>query len=74
MKRRDINVELLRIIGCLIIVGVHTCLYQIVDDRADIGRTFISCLLADGVAIFWMITGFFLFSNKSYIKVLKHAL
>lgn len=74
MKKRDINVELIRIIACLIIVGVHTCLYQIVDDRADLGRTFISCLLADGVAVFWMITGFFLFRNHSYSKPIKHAL
>ncbi|MFQ6866632.1 hypothetical protein [Blautia sp.] len=58
--KRDSAVELLRLLGCLIVIGVHTCLGAMVNGNYDFSRTFIACLLADGVAIFWFITGFFL--------------
>lgn len=34
-------------------------------------RVFGSCFLADGVTVFWMITGFFMFGNRSYLTMLK---
>lgn len=72
--KRDPKVELMRIIACAIVVGTHTYLPSIVDGQADTGRVFISCLLADGVAVFWLINGFFLFKNKSYTSLLLHTL
>lgn len=68
--KRDAHVELARILACVIVVGVHVCLPQIVNDQPDLGRTFISCFLADGVAVFWLITGCFLFNNSSYVKLI----
>ena len=52
--KREAHVELARILACMIVVGVHVCLPQIVNDQPDLGRTFISCFLADGVAVFWL--------------------
>lgn len=70
--KRDSSVELGRVLACCIVIGVHICLPAFVQDSYyDISRIFISCLVADGVAIFWFITGFFLFKNVSYKKVLN---
>lgn len=71
--KRDPKVELMRIIACAIVIGVHTCLPSIVNGVPDTSRVFISCLLADGVAIFWLINGFFLFKNESYSRLMRHT-
>lgn len=71
--RRDAGVELLRLFACLIVVGVHTCLPAMSTGTVDTGRQFLGCMLADGVAMFWMITGFFLLHNSSYAKVLRRS-
>lgn len=71
---RNPAVELMRIFACLIVVGVHTCLSAVSDGDIDIGRQFIACLLADGVAVFWLIMGFFVFRNQDYRKLLVHTL
>lgn len=73
-KGKDVSVELLRIIGCLIVIGVHTCLSAYVDGVYDESRLYIACIFADGVAVFWLITGFFLFKNTSYVHLLKRTL
>lgn len=62
-KERDVSIELVRIIACLIIVGVHTLLSAQINGSYSNRRIFLSCLFADGVAIFWMISGCFLFQN-----------
>lgn len=67
---RDWGVELARIIGCLIVIGVHINLSATENGGYNPSRGLISCFLADGVAIFWLITGCFLFRNASYKKVL----
>ena len=72
-KKREYDIELARILASMIVVGVHVCLPQIVNNQPDPGRTFISCFLADGVAVFWLITGCFLFQNTSYGKLIKRT-
>ena len=71
--KRDSSVELSRIIGSLIVVGVHVCLPAFTEMGCDRSRLFISCLVADGVAVFWLITGCFLFQNTSYVKLIKRT-
>lgn len=71
--KRECDIELARILASMIVVGVHVCLPQIVNNQPDPGRTFISCFLADGVAVFWLITGCFLFQNTSYVKLIKRT-
>lgn len=72
VKQRDIAVEILRIVGCLLVVGTHTKLDLYVNGQPDFSRVFIYAVLADGVNIFWMILGFFCFNSKlTYIQQLK---
>lgn len=71
--KKDTSVELARLLACFIVIGVHTKLSVIGDCVGDFSRLYICCILADGVAVFWMITGFFLFQNTSYRKVLRHT-
>lgn len=54
----------------MIVVGVHTCLGTVVDGHQDVSRLYIACIFADGVAVFWLLMGFFLFNNKRYDKLL----
>ena len=70
--KKDSSVELLRVIGCFIVIGVHIPFSPIIDNTYDFSRTFIQCVLGDGVAIFWAITGCFLFKSL-YGKVLKRT-
>ncbi len=72
VKQRDITVEILRIVGCLIVVGTHTKLDLYVNGQPDFSRVFIYAILADGVNVFWMILGFFCFDSKlTYAQQLK---
>lgn len=70
-SKKDLNVELIRILACLIVIGTHCKLENVIEGVPQTGRIFISCLLGDGVALFWMITGFFIFSQSSYKKRTK---
>lgn len=71
--KRDPAVELMRILACLMVIGIHTALYALVDSQWILSRVFFNCIVADGVAVFFMITGFFLFQNKSYKNLLKRT-
>lgn len=74
VKERDITVEILRIIGCLLVVGTHTKLDLYVNGQPDFSRVFIYAILADGVNIFWMILGFFCFDSRlTYAQQLKQT-
>ena len=67
---RDVGIELTRVFACLVVIGVHTSLTDIVGGVYDPSRGLINCFLADGVAVFWLITGCFLFRNSSYKNTL----
>ena len=73
-NQRDAGVELARVFGCLIVVGIHTKLAARVGTSYEYGRILISCLFADGVAIFWFICGFFAFRSDDYARVLRRTL
>ena len=70
-KTRDYSVELFRLFGSFIVIGVHTCLPVFQNNALYLNRLFMACCFADGVAMFWMITGFFLYSESSYGKLLR---
>lgn len=74
-KQRDIAVELIRIIACLIVIGTHLALttYNIYEVQVDWSRLFTKSFLADGVGIFFLITGFFIANGRSYKKVLGNT-
>lgn len=55
--KRDAQAELYRVIGCLIVVAIH-CWQSRYGVDGSISSIAISCGLADGVAIFWLLSGF----------------
>ena len=63
IRKKNASVELLRIIAAIMVVGVHvnTGLYYF--DSLRKSGCLVSALVADGVAIFWMIMGFYLFNG-----------
>ena len=71
--KRNPSIELCRLLACLIVIGVHTSLSAAVNEHSwDTFRLFLNCLLADGVAIFFTITGAFI--NNDYCRLLKKTL
>ena len=72
--RRDPGVELARTLACLSVIGCHCWYGTSIAYAYDVSRNLISCLVADGVAIFWLITGCFLFNNYSYRKTMMRTL
>lgn len=74
-KQRDYRVELMRIIGCLIVIGVHTLPSAMISE-GEYSRSLVllSCIFGDGVAVFWIIGGFYLFRNYDYKKILKKTI
>lgn len=73
-KKRNVNVELARIIACLMVIAIHTELSVNPNGEWDPSRTLIAILIGDAVAIFWMITGAFLFEGKTdYKRVLART-
>ena len=74
-KQRDYRVELMRIVGCLIVIGVHTLPSAMIGEgEYSKSLVLLSCFLGDGVAVFWIICGFYLFRNYDYKKVLKRTI
>ena len=69
-NKRDPAIELARIIGCLIVIGVHTLIGYEHEDGWDTSLLFLGMIFADGVAIFWVITGAFLYNNTNYKRLL----
>lgn len=75
IRERDITTEVMRIMGCLIVIGTHIKLSDYVGGMPDYGRIFISCIVSDGVAIFWMILGFFFFRKENeWKKLIKKSI
>ena len=67
-------IEYIRLIACLIVVACHVN-FQLVSTADTAGlKTFYFCVFSDGVAIFWMITGCFLFQNSRLLPLIKRAL
>jgi Uncharacterized protein conserved in bacteria len=71
-KDKNPSIELLRIIAAFMVVGVHVNRGLFYFGSLRKAGCIISCFVADGVAIFWMIMGFFLF-NASYKGLLKKS-
>ncbi|MBQ0064389.1 MAG: acyltransferase [Firmicutes bacterium] len=69
MKKRDVNVDLIRVLACLIVIGRH--INNLTLTTLDHTKIMWGLLFSDGVAFFFILMGFFLFNNDSYIKVLK---
>lgn len=65
-KKYDANVQLIRIVACIIVIGCHIRLEPILPDgNVEYKRLFLYSLLNDGVTIFFMVSGFYMFKGKS---------
>ena len=73
-SKRNPSIEFYRIIGCLIVIGVHSKVPIPKKKNYERTRNFISCIFADGVSIFWFILGFYLFKSKDYYILIKKFL
>ena len=72
--KRNPCIEYIRLIACLIVVACHVN-FQLISTADTEGlKTFYFCVFSDGVAIFWMITGCFLFQNNQLLPLIKRAL
>ena len=73
---RDVSIDFIRIIACILVVGTHCCLQAFNEyyHEVDWSRLFEKCFLTDGVPIFFMITGFFIANGRSYKKIWKSTL
>lgn len=72
LEKQDVRVQLIRILACLIVIVCHSRLNPVTDNILDKSTLFIHCFFDDGVAIFFLIMGFFIF-NKSYKKIITKA-
>ena len=73
VKNRDYGVEVIRIIATFIVIGTHVKLNWIVGDVVQNLKLVYTCLWADGVSLFFLITGFFLFNGRNYGQILKNV-
>lgn len=71
--KKDVGVEIARIIACLQVICVHVCLPMIENGHLLWNRAVVAGLCADGVAVFWMISGFFMFRNYDFKKTMKRT-
>ena len=71
--KRNPSVELMRILACYIVLSCHCNFVIIVENAQAPYKEYLAAILGDPVAIFWMITGFFLFNNTNYKKLWKHT-
>lgn len=71
--KRNINIEFIRIIGCFMVVFLHTLSFN--KGLSYYEENFLKVFVLNGVALFWMITGYFMFtSDKKYILRVKNTL
>lgn len=76
-QRRNANIELARIVGCLMVVCLHICTWYTSGNEVISNALLIRSFLNDGVPIFWYIMGFYLFAHpdasnyKRFIKALR---
>ncbi len=69
-KDRDVNAEMIRVMACLIVIGVHSdLLVSQVDDSQILWRV----MLGGGVTYFFILMGFFLFRKKSFLSLMKRT-
>ncbi len=69
---KDIGVEFLRVLGCLIVIACHCVVAHKFDGVYYFPNTYIATLWADGVGVFWLIAGAFIFKGADAGKKLKN--
>lgn len=70
-NKKDVSIELCRIIACIFVICIHISIGFDFDGQLSRKALFLGCVRADAVAIFWFITGAFIFRQQRYTQVLK---
>ena len=71
---RETGIEAARVTACLVVICCHVLPYVIDGmDGGSFGVMFLRTLCADGVGIFWLISGMFLFSGRKYASLLRRT-
>ena len=65
-KERDYACDLIRILATYIVVATHVKLGFWEDDHIISTRLFFACLFGDGVSIFFILSGFFMFNGTTF--------
>ena len=72
MKKRNVNIELVRIIACISVIALHTWKGSGIDTVSKTIKGVIRVFEKHNNPLFFMIMGFFLFvGNKSYTDRIK---
>lgn len=74
MKEREYGVDVIRIMATFVVIATHVKLGWIENNVVDNQRLFFACLWSDGVSLFFLITGFFLFNGREYKKIIKKCI
>lgn len=69
-RKRDVPVEAARVLACLFVIGIHVTVGMMFDGEISRSAIYLTCLMADAVGVFWLITGAFLFRTTSYTRLL----
>lgn len=72
-RKRDVSIELCRIIACLMVISLHLSLEAINGNALNIQRQFVNSLFFDGATIFWIISGFFVFLSNYKKTLIKNV-
>jgi|GEM_PF-6395621 len=73
MKNRKPEIELIRTIACLLVIMAHGQLLAIDGDTLYRGRLIYAAIIPDNVLLFFMITGFFFFTNVNSLSDIPKA-
>ncbi len=69
IKRREPDIDFIRVVACLLVVGTHVDLMG----TGDSTKLLIRLIFADGVTLFFILSGFFFF-KKGFKDTLKRTL
>lgn len=63
-KNIDVKAELLRLIGCFMVILIHIRIQPLKDGTILKTPVFIGCLLTSSVGLFFLVSGFFMYSGR----------
>lgn len=72
--KRDYTCDLIRIIATYIVIATHVKLGIYENDYIKDSRLFFACLFSDGVSIFFILSGFFMFNGRTFYNIVKKCI